>query len=488
VNLLTLTILMATLLQFAPLADVLARLSAKTPIGSLLKTADWQGVPGDPLRPGVPAQLRETAQFSAGVESARVLQAIQDRIKRELSFETEDLGDGESIGFSRSRFIDKIRHIAREEGLTPTDPDIQGTMQDITSIPRLGMIHDIQTSRAEGFARWKADQDEGALQAYPAWEFTRVEARKEERPDWPERWQAAGGEFYEGRMIALKDSPVWEKLSIFGTPWPPFDFGSGMGLEEVDYDEAVRLGVLASGEQVTPGGQAFTDRLEASTAGLSEEFQDKLRVFFGDQVEFTDGKAKWVGANEAALQNRDGVVMNTFDPSQPRDSDGKWTGGEGSGSHVTDSPEFKAWFGDSKVVDKDGKPLVVYHGTTSEDFAAFDASRFNARSQGDAGSRSGFFFSRDAESAAAYAYDSRTNKEGIIKAVYLRIENPLILTKSPTAEDFKRAAREGRDGIQTPYEFVALRSKQIKSATGNSGKFSRTDPIITNTKPAEVDA
>jgi hypothetical protein len=28
------------------------------------------------------------------------------------------------------------------------------------------------------------------------------------------------------------------------------------------------------------------------------------------------------------------------------------------------SPEFKSWFGDSKVVDKDGNPLRVYHGTT----------------------------------------------------------------------------------------------------------------------------
>lgn len=288
---------MATLLQFAPLADAIARLSAKTPIGSALRTKDWQGVPGDPSRPGIPAQLRETAQFSAGVESARVLQAIQDRIKRELSLETEDLGDGESIGFSRSRFIDKLRTIAREEGLTPTDPEIQGGMQDITSIPRLGMIHDIQTSRAEGFARWKADQDEGALQAYPAWEFTRVEARKNERPDWRERWRDAGGETYgeTNRMIATKDSPVWENLSIFGTPWAPFDFGSGMGVEEVGWDEAVKLGVIPEDGHVAPGGQAFTDRLEASTAGLSEEFQDKLRVFFGEQVEFDGGKAKWAG-------------------------------------------------------------------------------------------------------------------------------------------------------------------------------------------------
>lgn len=37
----------------------------------------------------------------------------------------------------------------------------------------------------------------------------------------------------------------------------------------------------------------------------------------------------------------------------------------------TDTPEFKRWFGGSKVVDADGKPLVVYHGTNAE-FSVFD--------------------------------------------------------------------------------------------------------------------
>ena len=31
----------------------------------------------------------------------------------------------------------------------------------------------------------------------------------------------------------------------------------------------------------------------------------------------------------------------------------------------TDTPEFKKWFGDSKVVDENGKPLVVYHNTSA---------------------------------------------------------------------------------------------------------------------------
>lgn len=36
------------------------------------------------------------------------------------------------------------------------------------------------------------------------------------------------------------------------------------------------------------------------------------------------------------------------------------------------SPQFKAWFGNSKVVDTSGNPLVVYHSTDSGDIVDFD--------------------------------------------------------------------------------------------------------------------
>ena len=38
----------------------------------------------------------------------------------------------------------------------------------------------------------------------------------------------------------------------------------------------------------------------------------------------------------------------------------------------TDTPEFRAWFGDSKVVDENGDPLVVYHGTQKSGFGTFN--------------------------------------------------------------------------------------------------------------------
>jgi hypothetical protein len=42
------------------------------------------------------------------------------------------------------------------------------------------------------------------------------------------------------------------------------------------------------------------------------------------------------------------------------------------GQLKTTSPQFKKWFGNSKVVDENGKPKVVYHGTDKPDFDIFD--------------------------------------------------------------------------------------------------------------------
>ena len=60
----------------------------------------------------------------------------------------------------------------------------------------------------------------------------------------------------------------------------------------------------------------------------------------------------------------------------------------------TESSEFKKWFGDSQVVDGEGKPLVVYHGTETGGFTEFEHR--------DRGSP-GFFFSESRDHATSYS-------------------------------------------------------------------------------------
>jgi hypothetical protein len=89
----------------------------------------------------------------------------------------------------------------------------------------------------------------------------------------------------------------------------------------------------------------------------------------------------------------------------------------------TASPAFKRWFGKSAVVDAEGKPLVVYHGTTAGDFDAF---RPNYRKGEQLGF--GIHFAQDRDFAAKYAEDpnvARRGKSPKVYAVYLSIQNPL---------------------------------------------------------------
>lgn len=167
---------------------------------------------------------------------------------------------------------------------------------------------------------------------------------------------------------------------------------------------------------------------------------------------------------------------------------------------VTDSPEFKRWFGDSKIVDDDGNPLVVYHGTPRAGFSVFDkgknTSNYNL-SLGD-----GHYFTPDRSAAEHYSRD--TEKSGIVD-VYLSLKNPLEISSVKEFRDKVFAAREagtryeqeqiaskrdseilesfGFDGIIYKaggkiQEIVAFHSGQIKSATGNRGTFDAADDDI----------
>jgi hypothetical protein len=274
-----------------PLA--VAAIQAKTPIGSPLNTAGWEKVP---------IALRNTSVFSAKIERFRFLQRIHDRVTTAIEMiRREGMGkDGGPGAYqTKEKFVAELQQIAREEGLDPRnfgEPGKLGGLQDPTSVRRLNLIFDMQTGQIQEFAKWKMDQDPDVLDAYPAQEFIRVSPRKHARTDWVRRWKAAGGKLYGGRMIALKTDPVWKKLSRFGNPWPPFDFGSGMGVRDISRREAVKLGLLKEGERVKPIERDFNDNLQASVKDLSPKMQSALRRSFGDQVDITDGVARWKAA------------------------------------------------------------------------------------------------------------------------------------------------------------------------------------------------
>jgi hypothetical protein len=89
---------------------------------------------------------------------------------------------------------------------------------------------------------------------------------------------------------------------------------------------------------------------------------------------------------------------------------------------IISSPEFKTWFGESKIVGEGGEPRTVYHGTTS-DFTGFDLSQAGKTDEGFYGK--GIYFSSSPEVAGNYAETFNEVKPKIVIPAYLRIEKPV---------------------------------------------------------------
>jgi hypothetical protein len=209
-----------------------------------------------------------------------------------------------------------------------------------------------------------------------------------------------------------------------------------------------------------------------------------------------------------------------------------------SGDNVNN---FQKWFGNSKVVDDNGNPLRVYHGTAS-DFPSF-SSKFQGKTTGATSSKSGFFFTSSPTTAKSYAdyaalnakvqqildqadaaekkgdwdlYDEKIQQAEELDAsfddpknraqgqstipVFLSIQNPMILDaqgENPAGIGgidplIRKAKARGHDGViiknfddsaglfnDVSDHYVVFNANQIKSAIGNKGSYNPdSDEIV----------
>ena len=168
---------------------------------------------------------------------------------------------------------------------------------------------------------------------------------------------------------------------------------------------------------------------------------------------------------------------------------------------------FWRWFQDSRVVDSEGRPLVVYHGTRG-DFTAFESMPERRRFPY---SRDAFYFGASPIKASIYA-DGLVNATvkwdpnskwilpladgGNVISAYLRVENPKEYMGAPIGAEERvldansggvvdQARADGFDGVFVTNDIdgaigvaVVFDPTQIKSATGNRGTFDGQDPDI----------
>ena len=184
-------------------------------------------------------------------------------------------------GLSEAELRTEIKLMLDRLGYAP-DEEIAGTIQDLRSDGRINLVIKTNMQIAQGYGAWRQGMDEGAIDAFPAFELVRVQDAHEPR-DWRVRWDAAGRAVSDwdalrcranhGRMAARKDSPIWQALGdgaggfesdALHNPYPPFAFNSGMDVDDVSLTEAIELGLIQPGQRVTPQVQGFAEGMVAA--------------------------------------------------------------------------------------------------------------------------------------------------------------------------------------------------------------------------------
>lgn len=164
--------------------------------------------------------------------------------------------------------------------------------------------------------------------------------------------------------------------------------------------------------------QALLDAIAEEVAGrprYAETREDQMRVAGEELRELlwsagVDPDTASIEQIRAAVERFDGGQVYAQLPdtieidgvARPtRNSEGQPLAGSEKGVRA-----FWAWFGDSKVVDAEGRPLVVYHGTL-DNIDQFDRSRLGENTQAES-ARAGFFFTSDPDVAASYGHYAAT--------------------------------------------------------------------------------
>jgi hypothetical protein len=171
-----------------------------------------------------------------------------------------------------------------------------------------------------------------------------------------------------------------------------FDFTYGRPSDRVETGEEVYRGLAGLNRSNNPNA--------TTSAALKEAGIPGIKYLDGSSRSKGEGDYNYVIFDEADVQITDKLFM-------PASEAGAGKGKQAEAAKLwnekgTESPYFKKWFGKSKVVDENGEPLVVYHGTPGKlEGNFFDPNRLGS-STGAKDAKKGFYFSDSPLTAEAY--------------------------------------------------------------------------------------
>jgi hypothetical protein len=288
-----------------PFEEALASRKVKALLPTLLGSRELSGIA---------SAIKEQSSFSARVSNAEllagfdrmsngILNPITVRRADRVTAENPEgwVTEGPNIATARLEMM----NLQKALGIT-AEPGTEGTIADITSQKRIDLKLKTDVQLAQGVGHFIESNDPEVIDQFPCWELKRFEPKKEPR-NWPERWKFAArtvgdNDAYRvleetGRMIARKDSPIWQELGNaedgLNNPYPPFAFGSGMWTQDIDYQEALQLGLITRETRVQPQRRDWQDELvtghSSQVTSMSDALKAALIESLGPEYEFIDG-------------------------------------------------------------------------------------------------------------------------------------------------------------------------------------------------------
>jgi hypothetical protein len=221
-----------------------------------------------------------------------------------------------------------------------------------------------------------------------------------------------------------------------------------------------------------------------------KERPKEIVAFYSNQIKLADGTNTTFDGSNSDIRFAEGGKMKK-----------KLLAPNGEPSNLTPkqwklvrTPQFKAWFGDfendpenaSKVVDENGEPLVVYHGTNVPNITIFKESYDG-----------GYWFTSDFRVAEDFAINNNFGGQPNIYTCFLSITNPYttnlkgqFLEHSKDLVESIKYALENSDGIIiynaldqiesgiASNIFNCFNPNQIKLADGTNTTFDGSNPDI----------
>jgi hypothetical protein len=259
-------------------------------------------------------------------------------------------------------------------------------------------------------------------------------------------------------------------------------------------------------------------REESGPSYSPQDFWYEPHMMFGrDGREVLNVIFSTAGFDGVRYTEQGALTYGAFDASQLHFMDQGatlrgWQPDRGHGVGPDSQAAFARWFGASKAVDAEGKPLRLYHGTAS-DFSVFGTGRGAIYTTPEANIAAAF---ADATDAEEWETEEGQTAGPVVMPVYLSLQNPLVLDQA-WAEDYldetgeldwiavdnvlENAADEGYDGAilkgivdfagttensrgeferetRAYDQYIAFRPEQIKSALTNVGTYDPSNPDI----------